>query len=228
MPVITKTREMKLRIIVFANGELEDPEALRRLIRPDDLIIAADGGALHCRNLGLKPSAVVGDLDSLPVEEQKRLETLGVEMLKYPARKDFTDLELALQKALESGAEEILIAGAMGGRWDMSMANVLLLASLDCEGKDVRLVDGRQEIMVLRGGGELTVRGAPGDVFSLMPLGSKAVGITLEGFEYPLVEATVKRGSTIGVSNVLTGNRGVVHLKEGLLLCFLTRAGGDA
>jgi len=54
------------RIIIFANGDLPNPEKARALIHADDLIIAADGGTRHALALGLTPNVIIGDLDSLP------------------------------------------------------------------------------------------------------------------------------------------------------------------
>ena len=60
------------RAVIFANGELKfSPEQCHE-IRKDDFIIAADGGALHCRKLGIKPNVVIGDFDSLNPEGENK------------------------------------------------------------------------------------------------------------------------------------------------------------
>ncbi|MCL4368347.1 MAG: thiamine diphosphokinase, partial [Actinobacteria bacterium] len=112
--------------MIFANGRLSDPLLDRSLLRPDDWILAADGGAVHCRELGVVPAAVIGDLDSTPADEIQRLQADGVQILRHPRRKDETDLELAITYASQAGADEVLILGAMGDRWDQTIANLLL------------------------------------------------------------------------------------------------------
>ncbi|MDP1779452.1 MAG: hypothetical protein Q8K73_04185 [Anaerolineales bacterium] len=56
------------RIIIFANGDLPDPDKAHALLRESDFIIAADGGTRHALALGLTPNIIIGDLDSLNVE----------------------------------------------------------------------------------------------------------------------------------------------------------------
>ena len=204
------------RAVIIANGELRDPEQARALLRPGDLLIAADGGAQHCRALGLVPHIVVGDLDSLAPEERAELERAGTRFEAHPARKDETDLELALRAALREGAREVLILAALGGRWDQSLANVLLLAHPDYAALSLRLADGPDTLWIARG--QATVRGAPGDRLSLLPLVGDAEGVTLGGLEYPLADGVLRFGSTTGVSNVLVTAEAAISVRRGMLL----------
>ncbi len=203
-----------MRVIIFANGDyLPQGEPL-----PSDVLIAADGGARHLMKLGLTPGLVIGDLDSLCAFERVALEEAGAEIIAYPPRKDQTDLELALKKAREFHPDEIVIYGALGARWDMTFANLLLLAhpTLGCQ--NVRLIDGSQELRLLRGGNHTTIDGSPGDTLSLIPLSGDAVGIASIGLEYALNEDTLFFGAARGVSNLLLDEQAIVTLREGLLL----------
>jgi thiamine pyrophosphokinase len=214
-----------LRAIVFANGRPSDAGAPRVVAEPGDLIIAADGGAAGCRAQGLMPDVVVGDLDSLPAADLQRLAAGGVEIVGHPARKDHTDLDLALQLALERGADEVLVHGALGLRWDMTLANVLLGAAPHLAAARIGFVDGDQVLWPLRGGGRLGLAGQPGDTVSLIPLCGDAQGVTTSGLEWPLRQETLSCGTTRGVSNVLVGDSASVTLERGLLLCVHVRAG---
>jgi len=205
------------RTVIFANGEFTDLNAARAALRPDDFLIAADGGASHCRALGLIPQVVIGDFDSLTAEELKALAADGVRLIQHPARKDQTDLELALAYAIEHGADDILILGALGGRWDQTLANLLLLAHPSLNEARLRVLDGAQHIYLIQD--QTTIEGQPGDTVSLIPLRGDAQGVTTNGLEYPLTNDTLPFGSTLGVSNVLTGNRATVKVREGLVIC---------
>jgi thiamine pyrophosphokinase len=202
-----------LRILIFANGRMDWPFEIQN----DDFIIAADGGAHHCLERQIQPDIVIGDLDSLSTADVRRLKESGSEVITFPARKDFTDLELALLKAQELDADEILLLGALGARWDQTIANLLLPAAYSA--MCIRLLDGPQEIAFLRGGEQLEIVGQSGDTVSLIPLAGDAQGIVTRNLEYPLNDDTLAFGSSRGISNILTAEKGRVSLREGMLLC---------
>ena len=216
---------------------------------PGDLVIAADLGAQHAARWGWHVDLLVGDLDSLPADAARSLEAAGVEVLRVQAAKDETDTELAIARALEMGAEQLVICGATGGRTDHLLANVFLLARPSLAGVDACLVDGGEMIRLLRedgdpagfnakaqrrkgatqlldasgGFGRLTVEGAAGDLLSLLPLGADAAGVSTGGLLYPLADETLHLGEARGISNVLTGSRAQVSLRRGRLLVIHNR-----
>jgi thiamine pyrophosphokinase len=211
------------RAIIFANGVLNHPEAVRDSIQPDDLIIAADGGGRLCRQLGLIPNVLIGDFDSLDEEDLSYFSERGVEIIRFPTRKDFTDLELALHHCRSLAIQEVMIIAALGARWDQTLANLLLPAASILRGMHIRLVDGPQEVRLMREGQESVVRGRPGDTLSLIPVGGDVQGVTTQGLEYPLQGETLYLGATRGLSNVFLGETALVKLKEGILLCVVIR-----
>ncbi|MEW6263092.1 MAG: thiamine diphosphokinase [Thermodesulfobacteriota bacterium] len=215
-----------MRAVIFANGELSDYGSVAGLLEPDDLIIAADGGCRHCLVLGLTPHLVIGDLDSISPHEMKTLAAANVTVIRHPTRKDQTDLELALALAVEKSADEVLLLGALGRRWDMTLANIMLLAAGSTRA-DIRLRDGPYEFVLLQGQDRKVFQGRRGDGLSLLPLSQTAEGVTLRGLEYPLDNDTLPLGSTWGISNVFLEDSCEVSLKEGLLLCVITRRPKD-
>ncbi len=206
-----------MRAIVIANGHVGNSEASLAQTWPHDLVICADGGAQHALALGLTPDVVIGDLDSLDGNLQARLEGEGCQVLVHPTRKDETDLELALRYAVDHGVDEILILGALGGRIDQTLANILLLALPELEGIKTRIVAGDQEMFLIRG--QALIEGQVGDTVSLLSIASDVTGITTEGLEYPLQHGILKLGPALGVSNVLTAPVARVQVERGLLLC---------
>lgn len=205
--------------LIFANGDLPATVELPELKGEANFIIAVDGGADHCRVLGIIPNVIIGDLDSISPAALKEFQEKSVAIHRYPPRKDATDLELALDLAITKGAREVWLLGGLGGRWDMSLANVLLLAG-DTYKTLSFTVPGPDCIMhVLHPGNPFILRGMPGQKVSLLPLRSDVQGISLHGFEYPLENATLRFGSTEGVSNVLQEPAATVQFRSGVLLC---------
>ena len=206
-----------MRAIIIANGHVGNSEASQAQTWPHDLVVCADGGAQHALALGLAPDVVIGDLDSLDGDVRARLEGEGCQVLAHPTRKDETDLELALRYAVDHEVGEILILGALGGRIDQTLANVLLLALPELAGIKTRIVAGDQEVFLIRG--QALIEGQVGDTVSLLPIAGDATGITTDGLEYPLQSGTLKLGPALGVSNVLTVPVARVQVEHGLLLC---------
>ena len=210
------------RALIFANGTMDDDQAVARLLQPGDMLVAADGGARHLARLGLRPDLLVGDLDSLSTAEVDTLEQAGVEILRYSVDKDETDLELAILRALERGCTELVIVAALGARVDQTLGNIFLLGLPALRDVQVRLDDGRDELFLISGRG--SIRGQAGDVVSLLPLGGPARGICTHGLRYPLNGETLYPERTRGISNVLMAEQAQVELSEGLLICVHTRA----
>ncbi|MEN8171723.1 MAG: thiamine diphosphokinase [Chloroflexota bacterium] len=204
-----------MRAILIANGELNH---LPVDLRVDDYLIAVDGGASHYLRIGLNPDVVLGDFDSLPERDRIHLINNEVEVIAFPARKDEIDLELGLFHALERGASEVHIYAALGGRWDMTIANMCLLSHPKFSALEMHIIDGPQEIRILRGGEQMILEGEIGDTVSLIPLQEDAHGITTNGLEYPLKGGTLRLGATKGISNQLNFLRGAVSLEKGALL----------
>jgi len=211
--------EMKTAVIV-AHGDLVVTPEAEELVRQADLIIAADGGAASALAQGWQPHILVGDLDSAPPDVCARVKACGAEVLRYPARKDETDTELALRTALDRGAQQVYLLGALGGRFDHALANLLLLALPELAGVRVTILAGRQRIFAIRHRAEIP--GRPGDLVSLLPLGGDAIGIWTTGLEYPLQGGTLRFGAARGISNVITQPPAEVRLESGLLLAIVT------
>ncbi len=206
----------KMRTIIFANGDTPDSDVVRHWTAQAELIIAADGGARHALSAGVTPHIVIGDLDSLMDTDQARLERVGAQLIVYPTHKDYTDLELALRYALKQQATEIVIFSALGGRWDQSLANLMLLTLPELAEVPTRIVDHSLAIQVICDRAEIT--GQVGDTLSLIALKGDAHGVTIEGCEYPLNDATLPFGATLGISNVLAQPIARITVRQGQIL----------
>jgi len=210
-----------MKALIFANGISEKIPKLRQLSVDTDLIVAVDGGANHCHKLNITPDILLGDLDSITPEVLAHCKDKNVETYQYPSRKDATDLELALDLILARKAKSVLLLAALGGRWDMSLANITLAASKKYKALQISFLTADCCIHILHGGKPFTVRGEPGQTISFSPINGNIYELTLTGFEYPLEKKTIPFGSTLGISNTLLTNKGSVLFSKGTLLCTL-------
>ena len=203
--------------VVVADGDPapEDADVAKRA----DLLIAADGGARWLEGQGLRPHLVVGDLDSLDEPAVERLRGSGTRVTRHPAEKDASDTELALEAAVASGADRIVVLGAFGGsRIDHELANVLLLADPAFAGVDVRLQRGRTHLRAVEGPASLTIEVAAGGTVTLLPIRADALGVTTRGLSYGLSDGTLVMGRSRGLSNVVEEEPASVSLRAGSLL----------
>lgn len=211
-----------MTVLVFANGDMTEVEWLRPYFTDATAVIAADGGSEHVLALGQWPDVVVGDLDSLAAETRAKLAGHGVLMVKHPAEKNETDLELALLYAAAHYAErEILVFGVLGGRLDQTLANILLLAHPALRHKRVRLVEKYQRAWLVYD--QTNIEGQVGDTISLIPLGGAVHIAHTTHLKWPLENEILSFGPARGVSNVLTAAQATVTLQSGQLLCIHLR-----
>lgn len=207
-------------IVVVANGEFAPAERLLVLIDAADQVIAADGGANALAQYDRYPDVLVGDLDSINPEVLARIADGACRLLRHPTSKDETDTELALLEAVRLGARRITLLGALGGRIDHALANVLLLTLPALAGCMVQVYDGRSFLLLVREHCE--VHGHPGDLLSLIAINGDALGIRTEGLQYPLRDEPLRFGPARGISNVLLGKVARVQLRAGMLLLIHT------
>ena len=206
-----------MRTLIVLGGDLPSPPLLRRCASEAELTIAADRGLEAFEAAGVLPDLLLGDMDSVSAGTLARREG-STEMERLPCEKDDTDGGHAMEVALSRGATEITILGALGGRMDHALANLMLLKRAHEGGAFAQILDER--VRIVRIDGEITLRGAKGDTISLIPIG-EAHGVTLEGCYYHSQEAlSFDFVHPLGVSNVVTADEARITVKEGDLLLF--------
>jgi thiamine pyrophosphokinase len=182
-----------------------------------DLVVAADGGARYALDAGITPDLVVGDMDSLEEAEVREVEERGALVERHPIRKDKMDSHLAILAVRGSGATAVDLLCGGGGRFSALFAVPHLLLAAERIGLRATLVATWGQAFVLENGSR-TVVGGPQDSVSIFPLTGSATGVTLEGFGYPLEDARLEIGDTLGFHNELIGEAARVSVGEGALL----------
>jgi len=206
-----------LRAAIFLNGTPEEPGLLLMAAEKADLVIAADDGTRHALDAGIVPDLVVGDMDSLGDEGAREAEKLGARLERHPVKKDKMDGHLAVLAARERGAVELDLLCAFGGKFSALFAVPHLLLAAERMGVRATAIAGWGRIFVMEAG-SCVVAGTPGDGVSVFPFTGPATGVDLEGFVYPLTDARLEIGDTLGFHNELAGDEGMVSVRDGALL----------
>jgi thiamine pyrophosphokinase len=180
------------------------------------LVVAADGGAERALAAGLAIDLAIGDFDSLAPKTLDALEHAGTRIERHPTAKDKTDLELALDAALEAGARRVVVVGGSAGRLDHLLGGLLLLATDAYAAVEVDALIGPASVHVVRESRTLT--GTPGETISLLAVGGPARGVRTTGLRYPLRGETLAAGTSRGTSNVFAASAARISLVEGILL----------
>lgn len=210
-----------MKAVIVCNGSVKNYNFIKTFFDSSDYIISVDGGAGHLRELGIKPDVLLGDFDSANKGDIEYFKNQGIKAERFPVEKDMTDSELAIEKALERGADEIVFIGAVGSRLDHSMANILLLKKLVDKKVKACIVDENNIIYMFNG--PFSIQRVWDYKLSLIPVTDKVTGVTTKGLKYPLNNATMNLGTSWGVSNEFYGDIAEVSIDEGILLVCLSR-----
>jgi len=209
-----------VRAIIIASGDIGNERWLKEYIRPEDVVICADGGYNHLARIGRMPEIIIGDMDS--IREEYRADCRH---LIHPRKKDETDAQLALDYAIENGYHDVKFLGALGGkRIEHALANVLMLQYAAVHGVKLAIETPVSSITLHQGPTTAILQGHTGDYLSLIPIGGDVTGITTHHLEYSLHDGTLYFGVPMGISNVLMADTCSVELQEGILLAILTKA----
>ena len=206
--------------VVVSGGDPPDQTLVDALDLPvaGRVVVAADAGIAHALALGLGVDVAVGDFDSIEPATLARVEASGARVDRHPVAKDATDLELALDAALATGAGRIVLVGGHGGRLDHFLTNVSLLCAAPMEAVQVDALVGEALVSVLRPGRDVVVRGRPGELVSIVPLHGPVEGVRTTGLRYPLRRETLPPGTSRGVSNELLADTASVSVDAGTAL----------
>lgn len=203
------------RALILAGGPHPPADFARLRHRQGDLVICADRGLRLARAARLTPTVLVGDLDSLD-----ETDVLPAEVHRYPIAKDQSDLEIALEEAARRGATTCEILGAVGGRLDHALFNVIAILERAAElGLHATLSAPGLEVLHL-GRGPHHLRHHEGWTLSLLSVDRDAV-LSLDGVAFPLQAQLLRRASTRGLSNLILTDPATVDVLKGTVVAVL-------
>ena len=201
-----------MRGLITAGGDLTNQEIFSEEYDKADIRIAVDSGIEFYYRYKKLPEMVLGDFDSISKDGKEFISDERIETSSFPPEKDYTDLELGIEYLAEKGCRKIVILGAVGDRIDHSLANLFMMVRFYKKGIDLILKNNLMKIQVVEE--EIEIQ-KDYKFLSVVPVSQEGIEITLEGFYYPLKNHPVEMGSTLAVSNFLTGERGRIKISKG-------------
>lgn len=210
---------MPTEALVLAGGDVSSSERIQRTARACDIVIVADGGLRHAAALGVQPTVIVGDFDSVT---QHQLDLYpSVPRQKHPRDKGKLDLELALEEAQRRGADSMTVLGVFGSRLDQTVAGLLVCARLHREGVPCRLHGRTADAYPLSSGESVRPTAPRGTTFSVVSLDDR-VTVSVRGARYPADRTRLPFGVGLGVSNVTDADPEIT-CHDGLLVVIVER-----
>jgi thiamine pyrophosphokinase len=206
-----KTLDFSLfRSILCLDGDLPPAQFF-----PTQLpVIAADGAANQLVRMGIHPSLVIGDLDSLDPRLRKSLDCLWVE------DQDYCDFEKAQNYISQNSLSPTLILGVNGGVLDHVTNNLNLLV------KGMRREDRFYAPPILG----LVMRSGESKQLSypvetkISILGIPEACLTTQGFRWELRNQHLSFPGNTSCFNRLSHNPSLVNVKSGTALVMIHRA----
>jgi len=207
--------------LIVSNGNINNHHILKDIAMNVDFIICADGGIQHLINIDVIPDLVIGDLDSINQDGLDFIRDKDIPVNKFPAIKDKTDTDLAVEYFIDKSYNEIIFMGVTGTRLDHTLSNILLLNNLHGIGIKAKIIDDNNIIQLVDD--YLELKYLEGHYVSLIPLTEEGIVVTLKGFFYNLDSETMEFGSTFGISNKIVDDFGSIKIHSGKSLVFLSR-----
>jgi len=208
--------------VVFANGvfNLETLSQVHNIDQCD--VWCIDGGLRHAVAANIQPHFIVGDCDSVSADILQAAIDGGAQLTQHPANKDASDLELGLHALVEAGYADVTLLAASGGRTDHALFNWLLVLQKDWPFR-FRIIDATVDAFLVSAGRPYNTQLNSNTTLSLIAR-ETVTGITTDGLVYPLSNATIEGGQTLGLSNLAVGDKPVtVSVKTGRLLACVVR-----
>lgn len=200
------------KALLISGGRQVSKELIEKYL--DRFIIVADGGARLLMKYRLGADILLGDLDSIGEEALTYIKEHEIEVKKFPAKKDFTDTELALSYLVDEGYKDIVILGALGTRLDHELANLMNLKKLQKKGIRAKIEDDYNEVIYVEEGSydfEKTNK----KYFSLINAGDR-MNFTTKGLYYEVEDLEINaENPSRGVSNEMVGEKANIKINSG-------------
>ncbi|KAL5561479.1 hypothetical protein UlMin_031226 [Ulmus minor] len=171
-----------------------------------------------------KPDVIKGDMDSVRTEVLDFYSNMGTEILDESEDQDTTDLDKCVRYVrdfapnLDKSNLCILVAGALGGRFDHEMGNINVL----CRYPTLRMILLSEDCLIYllpkTHHHEIHIQTSiEGPHCGLIPIGMPSGSTTTTGLQWDLTETEMKFGGLVSTSNIAKEEKITVRSETDLL-----------
>lgn len=178
----------------------------------DTLVISADGGYSNALKFNIIPNICIGDFDTLTANINP-----SCKIIKYPPEKDDTDTMLCVKKAISMGYDTIYIYGALGGRFDHTIANIQTLEYITEKNISAYIIDNQNIITMQKDSTRVYNQYSNFKYFSIFSI-SNSSDVSAIGLKYPLEHTILNRNFPLGISNEILLDSATITVYKGTIL----------
>lgn len=200
------------KCIILANGKTPSKNVITFLMRNGySTLFCADGGANAAMKMGLTPTYIIGDLDSIQRKTLRYFKNKS-RIIKLKRQND-TDVEKCLKHAIKLNFEEAVLTGVTGDRLDHTFCNLGIVLKF-IHKISVKIVAENSILIALTGINKLNT--SPGETISIYGINDKT-RISSSGLKYPLRNTTLPFGQKESTSNIALADQISLKVTNGIV-----------
>lgn len=210
-----------MKAVIVTGGSAPSKKLLLDFISSEDYIIGVDKGCDTLYKYNIKPSLVLGDFDSIDPSILTEYKNQNIQMIKFNPEKDYTDTDLAYEKAKEVNPSKIIIFGATGSRMDHTLGNIGILLKSVREGYKTEILDDNNRMFIVNK--ESTFSGKYGDIISFHAVSDVVTNFNISGGKYDLVNYNMTLFEPRAVCNEFLNTDIKITFDSGMILVVFAR-----
>ncbi|MGF0108439.1 thiamine diphosphokinase [Clostridium sp. SGI.024] len=209
-----------MKAVIISGGKEPSKDLLFREVKDADIIIGADKGCEVLYKYDITPDYILGDFDSANEDIINSIEAKSGKKIKYKREKDYTDTEIAYNLAVEKGADEIILLGATGTRYDHTLSNFGLMLRGLKKSKKVKVIDDNNYIFLTDK--SIILKGNRGETISFQAYCDEVKNFNISGAKYNLTNFDLKLGDSITTSNEFLDEEIEITFDSGIVMILYT------
>lgn len=210
-----------MKAVIISGGKEPSKNLLYSELKDANFIIGADKGCEVLYKYDITPDCILGDFDSANMDIIDSIEAKSCKKIKFKREKDYTDTEIAYNLAVEKGADEIILLGATGTRYDHSLSNLGLMLRGLKKSINVKVIDDNNFIFLTDK--PTTLKGSIGDTISFHAYCDEVKNFTIRSSKYDLTNYNLKLGDSITTSNEFLDKDITITFDSGIIMVLYTK-----